>query len=230
MKQQNVTRLYHDSNYILEPIDLQLNEEPVILTAIVISVNDDQYELQSVAGRFFSQCAFSCLVKPEAGDKVTYLKDETGCCYVLNILKRESRNMSLKIPGDLDMQAENGQLTMTASVGLNLVSKNSCSIITEKFNTIASEADMNIKNIKANGERLDSTVNEINVIAHSVTTVAGLIMQRVKNCFRAVEVLEKIEAGQMITSVKKLFSVRSKQTMVTAEQDVKIDGERVHIG
>jgi len=230
MKQQNVTRLYHDRKYVLEPIDLQLNDKPVTLTAKVISVNDDQYELQSVAGRFFSQCAFSCLVKPETGDKVAYLKDEVGCCYVLNILERESKHMSLKIPGDLKMQTENGQLLMAASKGVNLVTKNTCSIVAEKFSALASEGNINIKNLKANGENLDSTINEINVIANSVTTVAGLLMQRVKNSFRAIEVLEKIEAGQMLTTAKKLFSVRSKQTMVTAEQDVKIDGERVHIG
>ena len=199
-------------------------------TAFVKSNDGDVFELQSGENCFQAQRAFSCLVYPETGDKVSYLHDEQGTPYITHVLQRDSHNMSMKIPGNLDLQADNGQVTIAASERLNMISGQSCSLAARNLHAMADEGNFNIKKVKARGDSLDSTINEISVIARSVSTVAGLLMQRVRNSFRSVEVLEKVEAGEMISSVKKLFSLRAKQTMLTAEQDVKIDGDRVHIG
>ena len=199
-------------------------------TALVKSNSGDVFELASGDHCFQAHLAFSCLVHPEAGDKVSYLHDDQGIAYITHVLHRDSRNMSMKIPGNLDIQADHGQLTFAASERLNMISGQSCSLAAKKLHAMAEEGNFSITRARASGESLDSTIKEISIIANSVSTVADLLMQRVRNSVRSVEVLDKVDAGEMISSVKKLFSLRAKQTMVTAEQDVKIDGDRVHIG
>ena len=67
-------------------------------------------------------------------------------------------------------------------------------------------------------------------ISDAVDVVAQRATQRLKSCYRWVEEIEHITAGQMIHKVSNLFSVRARQTAITAKDDVKIDGERVHLG
>jgi hypothetical protein len=226
MKQQNVAEIFTGTECLSQPVE----HKPAILTATVKTVRDDQIELHSIHSVFNARCAFSCLVSPEPGDKVSYLRDEHGKTYVLHVLERNSKHMSIKLPGNLDIQAKDGDLNLATSRELNMVSAKTCSLTANKISALASQGEFNIRNMRAQGAHLDSTINEINIVAQSITTIAGLLMQRVKNSIRAIEVLEKLDAGEVICNVKKLFSLRSRQTMLTAEQDVKIDGERVHIG
>jgi hypothetical protein len=220
MNQEKVTRLNPQI----------LAHETVSLTARITSLAGDKFEIDTGAERFCATRAFGCLLMPEVGDKVAYLKDEQGIRYIVNVLERETDTITIQIPGNLKFLAENGQLDFFAKEGVEIISEKTCSFNASKFKVLATEGEMNIQKLKANGDILDSTINEIHIIASSVTTVAELLMQKAKNSFRVIEVLDNIEAGQVLHSVKKLFSLRSKQTILTSEQDVKIDGARVHIG
>ena len=60
------------------------------------------------------------------------------------------------------------------------------------------------------------------MIAKSIETTAETIVQAFENCFRTVTGVEQNSVGNLVTSVKKLFSVRARQATLLARDDVRI--------
>ena len=205
------------------------NTSPMF-TALVSQCDDKSFMLEIDNMRFPARCAFSCLVAPQAGDRVAVMEDTTGHCYILHVLERQSQDITVQVPGNLTFKSSQGAITLAAHTDVNFAASKSCSLLAGKIGMVAERADIAVQSVTASGRELTSTVASINVVARSVTTVADYLMQQARNSVRSIEMLDRVSAGEMITSVKKLFSLRSKQTMLTAEQDVKIDGERIHMG
>jgi hypothetical protein len=56
------------------------------------------------------------------------------------------------------------------------------------------------------------------------------MIQRIKDSFRIIERIEQVSAVDIIQNIKNAFIQRSRQVDITAKSDVKINGERIHMG
>ncbi len=45
-----------------------------------------------------------------------------------------------------------------------------------------------------------------------------------------IEGVDQTKAGDVLTTIKNLFSLRSRQSAILAKKDIKIDAERIHMG
>jgi len=56
------------------------------------------------------------------------------------------------------------------------------------------------------------------------------MIQRIKDSFRIIERIEQVSAVDIIQNIKNAFIQRSRQVDITAKSDVKINGDRIHMG
>ena len=60
--------------------------------------------------------------------------------------------------------------------------------------------------------------------------VTDRLTQRIKNSFKTVEGLDQQTSLNFLQTIGKTLSIRSRDAVITARKDVKIDGERIHMG
>jgi len=68
------------------------------------------------------------------------------------------------------------------------------------------------------------------VLGRFFDSVVERLSQRVRRSYRKVEELEQVHAQQLDYVATKNVSVRGHNTLLTAEELVKLDGEQVHLG
>lgn len=78
--------------------------------------------------------------------------------------------------------------------------------------------------------RASLNVESARAVFGRVETVATEIVQRAKNVFRRVEEVDDLSAGRQRSVIRGSYSLRSERVTMRAEDDVKIDGERIRLG
>jgi len=97
--------------------------------------------------------------------------------------------------------------------------------------------DMNQKHLSQNSvqaeqhsQDLKVTSDQVHFHARTVEASADTLMQRLKDSVKIIERLEQVKAKDVIHSIKNIFIQRAKQIDMTADGDVKINGDRIHMG
>lgn len=145
--------------------------------------------------------AASCLLKPEVGDTVLYSLDDSGKVYILHLLLRSHENA-------MDI----------AQIDLPGVKK---LVIRGKNMGLMAEQEMDI-----------SSLGDIKLSA-----CFGTLLINSKNLFKNISdnLIENIQyqiskVNQYALTVKQLLRLHGKQQIITADQDIKIDAERINMG
>lgn len=195
------------------------------------SINEQGYRILGQDGHFNATRAFSCIVEPMLADIVLFSIDERLQCHVLSILERpDGEATSLVFPGDVTLNAAQGQMSIYAQQGVNMISEQEINLTSEEYSLVATKALFSIDKLTAMGSILVSKINHVQTIAKSVETVADHWLQKLKNSFRQVEGVDQLKARDSIHTVNNLYSMRSKQAAILAKKDIKIDAERIHMG
>jgi len=169
---------------------------------------------QHEAGTLLMQQAFSCAFTPEIDDEVSFIKSPNGQHYVLNILQRKQAS-SAKI------RCEHG-IELHTSQGIDLQS-----------------SELSITNIKTEFTSTDTQVysqnssvqaDSLSVKARTIETIAERSLQKFKDSFRIIERIEQTSALDIIQNIKNVFIQRSKNADISAKGDIKINGDRIHMG
>ena len=194
-------------------------------------VDEDSFVIQSQAGIFNARRAFSCVVNPEVGDKVMYSGDGTSQYFILAIIERPVQQAAtLSFQGDIVIKSEQGEVSVVGQKGIQMVATESIDMLSNNVNVIAKKGLVNIDDVMFTGETATSHISRITVFAKSLDTVADRLSQKLKNSFRMIEGVDQTKAGEVLTTIKNLFSIRARQTAIIAKKDIKIDAERIHMG
>ena len=194
------------------------------------SSNGRNYQTLGHSGTCWATPAFSCLVKPITGDRVLFSTDTDGQGHILSIVERlDSTETNLNFPGDVTLNAQ-GQLHLNGQQGINISSQQQINLVSEEYSLIAKKALFGVECISAFGSKLVAKISHVQTIADTMETVAGHCLQKLKNSFRLIEGVDQQRAGDVIHTVKNLYSMRSRQAAILAKKDIKIDAERIHMG
>ena len=202
-------------------------------SAYVVSISENQYVLRLDAHTsenisIRAKKAASCFMSPGVGDKVLLFIDVDES-YILAVLESAAADtMYVKLDGSLVLEST-AEVTI-ASDRINLVSRDSCSIVNDRLNLVSDSANLTLGDVNLDSRSATSSVNHNKFYAETTETVADTSTQRFRNSYRFVECMEQLKAGNLMQSVKSLFASRSRQAIIQADQDVKIDGERIHMG
>jgi hypothetical protein len=193
-----------------------------IETGTVQTCDGDQFRIFTQAEQISAAKAFSCLVEPQPGDIVLFSREPGRKNHILSITERpDDVNASLKFPGEV---------TLNAAQGLNLSSAQDITLASEQITVLASTGLLSIDSLNAVGTKLMAKIDHVQTVAETVETVAGQLLQKLKNSFRLVEGVDQTRAQDVITTVRNLYSMRSKQAAILAKKDIKVDAERIHMG
>jgi hypothetical protein len=209
-----------------------LERETVHLeTGRILESDDDPLTVEIGAERRPARRAASCLLGPEAGDTVLIARGTDGTDHVLAVLHRASDEAPRVVfPRDAEIRSESGRLRISARRGIDLVSAGETSLVSRRLSVHAGEAEVHVTDLSFAGAFFRAQVETIKLFARACDSVVERISQRFRRSFRRVEDLDQVRARQIDHRAEKLLSLRGKYSMLTAEEDVRIDGDKILMG
>ncbi|XYH93255.1 DUF3540 domain-containing protein [Sorangium sp. So ce1128] len=180
-------------------------------------------------GPVLARRAKSCLVAPDAGDRVLCATDGDQV-FVLAVLEGEAgATTRIVAEGDLKVQAT-GRLGLGAGDQIEIAAAREVGLFTGKLQIRAQAAAAAIEELGLVGRSLDAHLQKAVVVAERIETRADRLVQRAKQAFRFIEALEQVRAGVFDLRAEGLAAVRGENTIVAARTLAKLDGEQVKIG
>ena len=77
---------------------------------------------------------------------------------------------------------------------------------------------------------IDLRAPEMRLAATHLSVLATELRETLGSVFRVVRDLLEIDAGSICARTRALFSIAARRLRATADQDVKINGQRIHLG
>lgn len=195
----------------------------------VESVLADSVNVRLESGVLPAKRAKSCLVAPEAGDKVLCAVDTDGV-YVLSVLEGAKDTVTIASSGDLKLQARDGRVSVCASKGVDIVGGHDVAVTGAEVHVRAGKGTVAISELGFFGRRVAAEIQRVSLFADEVNSVLTRVHQKAKRVFRVIEEIDQTRAGTVDVRAQHLVGIRSENTVVSARVLTKIDGEQVHIG
>lgn len=162
---------------------------------IAVALDDNCYLLDD--GRLARQAA-SCVLTPEAGDRILAVGCREGDSYIVHVLDRGfAEAAELSVPGTQQLNIRQQRIAMSAIEQMSLQA---------------------LRDIEITAATGSMSFNARNLFV----TVQESLVQNVRHYIGKAE--------QYLLNVRSLLKLHGKQALVTAEQDVKVDGERISVG
>jgi hypothetical protein len=231
-KIQNSMDLQQSKNHLLKDV-ISLQEINSLLTNIKPLRSTYSATIQSIeSGTFIiligdvplsAKKATSCLIEPELHDKVSVYFDEFNL-YITNILDRyEDSNLKIIAKNGLDISTSNGNLNFSSDADIHINSKNT-------LYTFAKNANVVISEVNFLADIVSITSKTLNLI---VTTYKGIIdsfnMQN-KSVIHYTDGHEEHSCDSSRKIVKNSDIKQVKNSILMAEDQVKIDAEQINMG
>ena len=151
--------------------------------------------------------------------------------FILAVLARPAvQDMTLTFPASVKMQVADGQLDLVASQDINLLSAAKTTMLSDSLHMASASMDINTGKLTATTQVIESHSTEIKLYTGMLSTVAKQITQKTGILVRWVESVETLNIGNLIQNVRHNYTSHSDQAVITAKQDMRIDGERIHMG
>lgn len=200
-------------------------------TAHVIFADKGKYILDINGINIHATRAVGCLVKPEIGDKVLCFFDPGNTSYVLSVLESVSTESTrLSVENNLVLESCQQDVSLVSKHNVNLLSRQQLNLLSKDLTVSSGKGLLQIEELSLLSKTSSAHLSSGRVYAKQLDIVSETITQRFINSFRFVEKLDQLKAGNIMHTVKNLFSLRTRQAVVLADKDVKIDGERIHMG
>lgn len=202
---------------------------PGFIQARVIDAGEDICRLAGAAGGFTARRAASCLLQPAAGD-IALVADVEGGLWVLAVLVRGDSPAVLPLPADSTLKVAQGGLKLAVRDELTLAAGRQLSAVAPEVSVQAARAGFTLGALQLAAGLVEATVDQVKTIAQFLDTVAERVRLKAVSSHREVEDLEHLQAGQLYYSIKNVLNMRGKHAVMSAESEVRVDGERIHLG
>lgn len=187
-------------------------------------------EVSLATGTFPATLAKSCLVAPEAGDKVLCAIDEEGV-YVLAVLAgRAGAGTRIATTGDLRLEARGGRVSVCGSEGVDVAGAGPVTVAAPEVHVRAQRGTVAVQEMGFFGRLLQAEVTKVALVAQEVDSVVTRLSQRAKRVFRFVEEIDQTRAGTVDIRAQSLLGLRAENAVISARVLAKVDGEQIHIG
>lgn len=206
---------------------------PVHLTGDVLSTDLPTLSVRTSVGVMTVRRAASCLLVPEPGDKVLVSGASAGECYVIAVLERAASACTLQrlhLSGDTCLSVEGGSLQLISERRIEMKSGDTVSLDAPKLEARASRARFIIGELACIGRSWSATLGKLGLIGEALEIVAERVSQRLTHSVREVEQIDQVRSGQIDYRASGTTSLRGQNTLVTATELVKLDGDQIHLG
>jgi hypothetical protein len=197
---------------------------------VVADRSDDRFIVRTDSGDYRARRAHSCLVEPQAGDLVLVASLAGGRCYVLAVLEHDAADTTMAIDGDVTLRCRSGRFAVAAQQGVSIASASDVSVVGGRVEVNAVEGAVVLQRLSVFGRYLKSEFEKVKSIAGTFDAVMDRFSQKVKRSYRTVDEVEQLRAKRIDHRAEDLMNLRGKNTLMTAENLVKVDGEQIHLG
>lgn len=94
----------------------------------------------------------------------------------------------------------------------------------------AQKSEFHIKETRYLGKIFRGNIEDSQLIAEKLTTIAKSVTEKAKNVYKTVEQLTQLRTGRMRTLVGSTFHLKAKKSYMKAEEDFKINADKIHLG
>lgn len=192
----------------------------------------------SSAGDFFIECetemlqarrAASCLMEVAPGDVVLAVAHGRQA-WVIEVLERGGQGRPV-------LRCEEGLELAAGEQGLRVSGKRLEFAASEEIATTSPSWTLSTQAAQIHAARLSvvsravsGALGRLRLAAAVVESAVGRLTQRAKTAFRAVEGLDRVQAGKMRVEVRDDWTLRATDMQVKAEEKVRLDGKKIDLG
>jgi len=188
-----------------------------------VTSRGDTLSVEVSFGGIEARRAVSCMILPEEGDTVLVSVDADGGAWVLSVLERGSEGpTTMELEGDSVLRVRGGGLTVAPDTQL--------ACVTGKAALHAGEAELAAGEVSFSAHKFSSQVDRVKRVAGMVDDISREFTRRVVNYFRFTSEHEELQAESVRQLVDETLALQSKNTVIMSEEDVKIDGQLIHMG
>lgn len=176
--------------------------------------------------------AKGCLVEPETGDTVLLARSEHHGSFVLSVLvgRDDAAASVIAVDGDLTLRSKTGRVALVGGEGVSVTSGGEVAVNAPSLVARTMSATIFSDTLSYVGRALEAQVERAKVLGQTLDTVIDHVTSRVKHSFKTVEELERVKAKELHVDVEATLNMHGKNTLMTAEKIVKLDGEQILIG
>lgn len=164
-----------------------------------------------------------CLLEPEIGDRILILITNLEAAYILHVLERGHQ----KAPARLSVESPELQLLAPS---MAITARDSIAFTASQVNLEAVRGHAKFGEFSFFGGLLIAQAGRIKLLARFLETTAERMLERLKRSYRQVEHFEEKRIGRWRVLVEDIFHLSSRDTTLKAEDQVKIDAEKIHLG
>ncbi len=187
--------------------------------------------IRTGTGDYEAKRAVSCLVEPLVDDVVLLALAPNGGAYVLAVLEREEgAKATLSTDGDLEVRQRHGSFTVAAQEGIELVSSKDVAVIAGGLRVNAAEGDVAVQRLSFLGGLVRAEMDTVKMLAATFDSFVERLSQKVKRSYRTVEETDQLHAARIDYTASATMSLHAENSLITAEELVKVDGEQIHLG
>lgn len=197
-------------------------------TGLIKGGEADAYTVQTKDGVVAARPAVSCLVQPHTDDLVL-LTRQVNRYFIIAVLERQGNAINMNVPGDLRIRAH-GQLAIESEHQLKLSAAQDIQLTGLSVNLVAGLAFLTAQTLKLQAPRVEADHDEVEFRTRRLSSWTQQVYQRADSVMRWVETVETANIGQWVQNVRQAYMLHAQHAVVTARGDVRIDGERIHMG
>lgn len=214
-----------------QAIRLKRHAQPVQAEGMVVTCDKDGIRVSSDAGDFLARRALSCLMEPEIGDRVLVAGDAERTVYVIAVLERNGGSaMKLSVDRDLAVDIPGGILGITAGKGVHLVSAGDMSFTSSDLTINAPRGRVFLDSLSYIGSSIFARTGAVKLVGALLDAVFERISHTAKRSYRVVEEVDQVRSGHMDYRAEENMRLRARNTLVSADELVKFDGDQIHLG
>ena len=178
--------------------DIHLGPAHVLSTAgkpgyVQVALSEDEVA--------WAQLALAVPYSPAIGDEVLVIRHEKAQTYVIGLL-RGSGTTTLRVPGDLKLDAPNGEVRITAAKAVRLRSQTDIEVV---------------------GKRIGFRAERVQLLAET-------FVQRVANAYLWVTGLFQTKSRRHRLITEEGWLVRAGRAHVKTSENIHINGKTIHLG
>jgi hypothetical protein len=173
-----------------------------------------------------------CLVEPARGDVVLLARSEHHGAYVLSVLESpdDQGKSVVSVDGDLTLRSKSGKVAVVGTDGVSVTSGREVSVDAPEIVASAMKATVFADSLSYLGRQLDAQVERVRAVGHAIESAFDVLTSKVKHSYRTIEETEHVKAKEMHVRASATLNMHGKNSLVTAEKLVKLDGEQIHLG
>ena len=185
----------------------------------------------------------SCLVEPGVGDTVLVARSEpVGSALLAGLLFGEipggivahlhddQPGCTVAVEGDLTLRARSGKVSIAADETVSVVAGRSVTVHAPELTATTMKATVFADALSYVGRTLDAQVDKVKHVGRKLESVIDVVTSHMKHSQRTIEEVERVKAKELHIRAEATLNVHGKNTVLTAEKLVKLDGEQIHLG